>query len=299
VPRTHRQVALVALVGALAGLAVGAARAQTGDKPAPAPAPAGNKGRVAFDHAAHAAKAKGLDSSTCATCHAVTKDGRNVSPGADGHKPCLDAGCHVKDFMTRGSSLCLTCHSSSDNFRKNPADQLWKGKKAFFVEMSHQAHMGRKVSAGGREQPVACQTCHWVDRATFKAIESPGHAQCAPCHVGSQAMPMSECDGCHREGDPATYFARQRKGVKLQHFAHEHVGHRFFDKEKMTQPIQCETCHYKVEKLTDLRELKAAAIIDTNTMNNNCAKCHDVRSVDKCGTCHTEPQTTIDYHGLK
>jgi hypothetical protein len=70
----------------------------------------------------------------------------------------------------------------------------------------------------------------------------------------------------------------------------------------MTQPIQCETCHYKVEKFNNLRDLRGTAIIDSVTMKNNCAKCHDVRDTAKCTVCHTRAtiasENSFNYHGL-
>ena len=294
-------VVLVACAGTFA-----AARAQ--DKPAagkPAPAkPAGPPPK--FNHATHASKAPRakLDMARCDTCHKVGKDGANVPPGADGHQPCMQSGCHLDDFLDKQTTLCLGCHASTENFRKNPPVRVFKDnpKPEHFVEFSHQAHMRPRV-AGSKAAEVMCQTCHWVDRATFRAVEEPGHPQCAPCHASSRNLPMTQCDGCHMDGDPRAHFDKQRPDVQLKdNFAHEHVGHRFFDKEKMTQPIQCETCHYRVEKFASLRDLRGAPIIDTNTMKNNCSKCHDVRDTDKCTVCHTKAtiasQNAFNYHGL-
>ncbi len=291
-------VPLALALGALAGTIATTVAARADEPKAEAP--------PKFSHAAHIASApkSKLDVAKCATCHAVDADGKNVPPGTDGHQPCMASGCHLDDFLTKDSTFCLGCHASSDNFRKNPPVNVFKNNPApeHYMEFSHQAHMRPSV-AGSKAEAVVCQTCHWVDKATFRAIERPGHPQCAPCHVGAKSVPMSRCEGCHMDGDPKTHFTKHRPDVSLKdNFAHEHVGHRFFDKDKMTQPIQCETCHYKVEKFATLLELKAAPIIDTNTMKNNCAKCHDVRDTGKCTVCHTKStiasQATFNYHGL-
>jgi hypothetical protein len=291
---------LVVLASAALAVVLGSfALARAAD---PEPAPPDSK----FNHARHVgsvSKAK-LDMTKCTSCHAVDKDGANLRPGADGHQPCMQSGCHLDDFLDKRTTLCLGCHASSDNFRKNPADRVFApgGKKEHFVEFSHQAHMRPRV-AGSKAQAVVCQTCHWVDKATFKAVEHPGHPQCAACHATSKNLPMSQCDGCHNDGDPAKHFDKHRKDVQLRdNFSHEHVGHRFFDKEKMTQPIQCETCHYKVEKFDNLRDLRGTAIIDSVTMKNNCSKCHDVHDTKLCTTCHTKATiasgNSFNYHGL-
>jgi hypothetical protein len=254
--------------------------------------------RPDFDHVAHGKATTGkLDMAKCSQCHAVKPDGANVPPGANGHQPCMQSGCHVRDFLEKGSTLCLTCHTSSDNFRKNPLAGM--GQREHHVEMSHTAHMKRKTQAGGQ---VVCQTCHTVDPATFRAVVSPGHPQCASCHAKLDAAPMSACDGCHQPGDPASYFDKQRKDVELKPraFVHERVEHRFFDPGKESKPIQCDTCHYRVTKFASLRDLKGAAIIDTNTMKNNCSQCHDVRDTRKCTVCHVKGTviSTFNYHGL-
>jgi len=294
---TRRRPARLVLLGlALLGLAGGVGLAAD-EKPAAGPPPPA--GAPDFDHARHADKAGAkIDMQKCATCHTVKADGANTPPGGNGHQPCMSSGCHVKAFLDKNTKLCLVCHTTTDRHKKNPA-HLFAGKTEHYVEFSHDAHMKRKVAGG--DQPIVCQTCHTVD-AAFRAVRRPGHAQCAPCHGKLDSAPMAECDGCHLRGDATTHFDKKRKDAELKKgaFIHERVEHRFFDPGQEQKPIQCDTCHYRVEKFTSLRDLKGAPLIDTVTMNNNCARCHDVKDTGKCTVCHIKGTviSTFNYHGL-
>jgi cytochrome c553 len=257
------------------------------------PAPKGAK----FRHDTHAKKAKNLDVKQCARCHAAKPDGTPARPGADGHKPCMTSGCHLEKgskgggFLDKSSTICLGCHDKPDNFSKNPATRVFKGnpRPEHYVEFDHDLHMDKKgldAQAG-----IVCTNCHWVDKSTFSAVEHPGHPQCAQCHDGKdKAHAMETCAGCHLDGDPAQHFTKKRPGVRMREgvFTHEHVGHRFWDKETRQKPMQCSTCHTRVDKAKDLASLRGMRLITGGTMQGVCAKCHDVVSGNLCNLCHTE-----------
>jgi hypothetical protein len=276
-------------------LAAGIARAQ-----APSPAPDADDD-TRFSHVQHAGR-KGARVEQCARCHGLSADFKPLTPGADGHQPCMTSGCHLDDFLDEKTTLCLGCHASTDNFRKNPARDVYGQDPSpeHVVEIDHKAHMERG-QPGRPDARATCQTCHWVDRSTFVAVTRPGHAQCAPCHGQSSARPMSGCATCHLDHAPAAYFTKKRHDPELNgKFLHERVEHRFYDKDARQKPMQCDTCHAKVTRHEKLQTLRAAALVDSSTMKNNCAKCHDVRDTGKCLDCH-RPGTivkTFNYHTL-
>jgi predicted CXXCH cytochrome family protein len=277
----------VLIIGA--ALVLAAALAHADDKPT-----AG--GPVKFRHDAHA-HVKGLESDDCKACHAAAKDGSPAMPGADGHKPCMTSGCHLEKgskqggFLDKNPKLCLGCHDSNDNFRKNPATRVYKDnpRPEHFVEFSHRKHVSRKKP--GTDEDTLCTSCHWIDKQTFKSVAHPGHPQCASCHKQDEnPITMNDCGGCHQDGAPADHFKKSRANVHLKPgaFTHEHVGHRFFDKDTMQKPIQCAACHTKVAKYDTLADLHGAPIITGSAMQGVCSKCHDVVSGNLCNLCHTD-----------
>lgn len=262
--------------------------AHADDAPAPPPPPVPK-----FSHETHA-KLPGQKLADCSTCHQAQADGSPAKPGAVGHKPCMTSGCHLEKgakgggFLDKNPRLCLGCHESGANFKKNPASRVFKDnpKPEHFVEFDHAAHMDRKGPDGSAGN--LCTNCHWIDKTTFRAVANPGHPQCAQCH-GKEGG-MAKCATCHQEGAKAAHFAKPRAGVRMKKgaFSHEHVGHRFYDRDRKEKPIQCSTCHPKVEKVTTLRDLKSLRLVSGGTMQNVCAKCHDVISGNLCNLCHTD-----------
>jgi hypothetical protein len=246
-----------------------------------------------FEHRAHEKKGVAIGGH-CGDCHANGNNGAPLPPGRDGHQPCLRGSCHVQDFLSLTKDFCLGCHGSADNFRANPAINVFKNNPSpgFYVEMSHARHMGRPLGATSPQPRPVCWTCHEVDATTFAAVASPGHLQCATCHgtpvgAGRQLHPtMGECEGCHHRGHPGAYFTGRRPASDVKkHFIHEVKAHRY---TKRGEPLQCSGCHYMVAEIDTLKALKARKIVDERTMNVYCAKCHDVAKTERggCLLCH-------------
>lgn len=153
------------------------------------------------------------DVAKCETCHAVDARTHEVAvPGADGHQPCLQSGCHAKEFVSAPGGFCLGCHASRTG--KPPAAyekpaavfRSWEAEIEHHVELDHYKHatMSRELT---------CKTCHRVNDAGDLALGAPGHRECASCHV-TQAPVMTACAGCHRPGHRADPFAEQRKAPR-------------------------------------------------------------------------------------
>jgi hypothetical protein len=274
-------------------------------QPPPAPPQVPAPGVQRFSHVHHAAFTR-VDVKQCSLCHALGADLRPLTPGSDGHQPCMSSGCHMQDFLDPDTKLCLGCHATSDNYRKNPALDVFYADPSpeHHVEVDHAAHM-KRGQPGAPTAKATCETCHWVDKTSYQAVTHPGHAQCAPCHAQGQAAarkPMTDCNACHPGGSPDTVFTRKRRDPELNHrFLHERANHRYFDPDKKTRPMQCDLCHSKVGKLTSLADVFAVSLVDTATMRGTCARCHDVADTKLCTKCHRQGTIikTFNYHVLQ
>lgn len=238
-----------------------------------------------FDHDQHAKLPKpAVADDKCESCHPTDAVGILTLPGKNGHKPCLDSGCHVKDFLSVGAAtrskdparykkaaaFCLGCHSSPKdrpneaprNYEKPAADQVFKDHPTanYHVELPHFEHLDNDIKGKGR---VACRDCHVVDARTNELdLDSPGHAECARCH-GVTAAPMKTCDHCHKMPGKRVYLAQMRKETEVR--SCDSPGHQREAKRRGKpidetpcfkhetkqhrfaedgKPLQCGACHY-------------------------------------------------------
>jgi hypothetical protein len=162
-------------------------------------------------------------------CHKVDAQEHVVAPGQDGHKPCINAGCHATDFLTAGvpsdknyataAGFCLGCHANEQNqppkaSQKPPA--LFHSSDSeieFHVEMpgpgsdtewggagSHFAH------ANKLDARKDCRGCHIVESSGLLKPGTPGHDECLGCHsaadkkAGKVKVSMGDCSECHKDG---------------------------------------------------------------------------------------------------
>jgi hypothetical protein len=275
-----------------------------------------------FSHAEH--KQRGIDIQKCDMCHAVDAAGIVAAPAAQGHAPCLTAGCHAAAFVSTGpttrakdppafakaTAFCLGCHDSPDGAPPSPAQhntatavmRSYQLESEYHVEMNHYEHTKR----------AQCRECHIVDDQSFALVpSSPGHAQCAVCH-NPQKFPdftMSKCAYCHAQPGRAAFFHTSRPhtdvracgseghaalvtkaagdGKPVACFRHERREHRFTGDNK---PVQCGECHTIVAtpERGSLATLHAEAVIDSSEAEHarcgNSSACHAKDFSNTAGT---------------
>ncbi len=279
---------------AVAALAQAPLLAQPPDS-VPAPAGAEDKAPVEvmdsdakagkFDHQQHADLDKpAVTEDNCADCHASDARGKLAAPGRQGHKPCLDSGCHVDHFLGVGETtrlsknpadqkrykaavrFCRGCHSSAagrapPSFRRAEADRVFRDNPLpnFHVEMDHLAHTKK----------AKCRDCHVVDTESHSLkVNAPGHDECSRCHgdpTNADAQSMGECAACHSRPGPQEYFTAQREDTEVRSCgSRTHVQLARARRRKLTEvpcflhdssshryrdeksktPLQCGHCHF-------------------------------------------------------
>lgn len=280
---------------------------------------------------------------SCRDCHGGDAAGNLALPGAAGpqhesalpvcdpergtlgtigrveHRPCLDSGCHVREFLAVGEStrtadparyaaataFCQGCHGGTAPPARHaqvtaPDVYCNNASPDYHIELSHYQHTRR----------TGCRDCHIVDNASFALVDKrPGHAECARCH-DSQPPLMSYCKSCHREPGPAAYFEprsggsdvracesdshlalARKKGKRPDEvacFRHETEQHRF----RKGKALECGHCHFMIadqkrwgkQRYDSLKDVKSAPIIDNerDLAHQRCgdgSACH-ARDVD-------------------
>lgn len=305
-------------------------KSDNADQAKPA-APAVNDDAVAdrpgkFDHVLHSGGGNMpravVDSDKCTECHASDDRGNLTLPGTAGkqqkldmpacdkqrakltrpgqvsHKPCLDSGCHVRDFLATGDKIkksapkryqkaarfCAGCHTGPPpaTHAQPAADNVYCDNDSpdYHLQLNHLRHT----------EKTACRNCHVVGADNKLQIGKPDHAECATCHTGKDAAtPMSYCRMCHQPPGPSEFFKpreydavvracgspehlrrARRRGKdpsQISCFKHETKEHRV----KSDAPLQCSQCHYMVanrkfwsskNRYETLREIKSARLID-------------------------------------
>lgn len=248
-----------------------------------------------FSHAWHAAHVgDNVAVSRCETCHRVDAAGVVAAPAAQGHAPCLSAGCHASYFLAtsaatkqadparyaKATAFCLGCHDSNTGappapWQKPPTSAALRSfqyEREYHVEMNHEDHGHR----------AGCRTCHVVDPASFALVASaPGHAQCVTCH-NPQKFPqftMASCGLCHDKPARAEYFAGSRPKVDVRACGGE--GHTALE-AKLRRSVPC----FRHER-EEHRTLNGAAV--------QCAACHYIVA-DKAAWGKRRYQTLHDLH---
>ena len=274
-----------------------------------------------FSHAAHTSR--GVDTSACATCHAVDGAGRVAAPAAIGHAPCLSAGCHATAFVAAGpttrakdpaayakaTAFCLGCHDSPDGTPPSPA----RHQVANAAMRSYQLEAEYHVDFGHFEHTkrTECRTCHVVDATSFALVpSSPGHGECVTCHNATKFpdFTMQKCAYCHQQPGRAEAFhgsrehtdvracdsegyaalvAKAKDGKPVACFRHERKEHRFAADGK---PVQCDACHGVVATpaMASIAALHKGPIIDNSEAEHarcgNSAGCHARDFANASGT---------------
>ena len=274
---------------------------------------------VHFSHEDHARR--GIDTSTCATCHTIDASGVVAAPASIGHAPCLSGKCHATMFVSTGptvrakdpaayakaTAFCLGCHDSADGTPPSPAQhqvasaalRSYQLEREYHVEMSHFEHTKR----------TECRTCHVVDARSFALVPTTWHnaqkfpdftmAKCAYCHQtpGRQAYfrgsrEHTDVRACDSEGHAA--LVAKANGKLVACFRHERKEHRFTGDGK---PVPCSECHAAVETpaLQSLSALHTRPVIDNSeAMHARCgnsAACHandftTAAGTKRCLVCH-------------
>lgn len=240
---------------------------------------------------------------SCAACHALTPEGRQVFPGSDAHRPC--AGCHA-DFRQRpgGESepgapapiagqvegFCRTCHLHGEPWRANPVRAAHSTPSEFEARFPH----GRP-----EHRSMPCARCHPVEAGgAALAIDgrlAPTHRLCVDCH-GELASPrLSDCGGCHRWADGAAAVEGGWRVAGFDHALHavdvrtaerrpggEGLGWQAFDRGSAA-PLACAACH-------GARSEAADTPMGRPTMSD-CDDCHDGQHAFSttgfdCARCH-------------
>jgi hypothetical protein len=193
-----------------------------------------------FDHDQHAKDVAKLKKKVdCQDCHGLNKEGKIAQPGAQGHYPCMQSGCHADLFLgsaktkpdafkQKQTAVCTVCHTDTPvPWKKAPTKvlKIFESQIAHHVEMNHYQHTQMKLPKrlGGKQ--VECRTCHVVNAKGVDsrvgmeyglAYNAPGHNECVLCHNPQDekelTIPhtMGNCGGCHQAGSRASYFGAPR-----------------------------------------------------------------------------------------
>ena len=281
-----------------------------------------------------------VDSEKCTGCHASDEKGKLTLPGTSGkqlkldmpacdpqrgkltkpgqvgHQPCLDSGCHVRDFLATGdrtrresprryqkaAAFCAGCHAgktppTSDSQPTVGNIYCDNDSPDYHIELNHLRHAGL----------TECRNCHLVGADNALQLNKPNHLECASCHTGKEAKPMSHCRTCHASPGPSGYFAARAKSTRtvvrscgspahlkrakrrgknpdqISCFKHETAGHRL----KGDAPVQCSQCHYMVAnrkywsskyRYESLRDIKRARLIDNRRDRAHSKACGGSRA---------------------
>ncbi|HEY1815827.1 MAG TPA: cytochrome c3 family protein [Kofleriaceae bacterium] len=216
-----------------------------------------------FSHAGpHAQLVAGT---TCATCHALGKNGDAQPPN---HAACT-TGCHthVDDFGARAPTTCGACHIGTEPWRHLLADRPPPDATELGATLDHTKHPGQ------------CTACHVLRTSTAELQLPRSHAACtgAACHAqGSGPAPqLDACDGCHRLGRAAARIAQRAADPWSVRATFQHSAHT---------AAACTACH------TDLH---GADVVELPTpAKPTCAPCHDGRAAfsltgTTCRKCHS------------
>ena len=240
-----------------------------------------------FDHKEHATR--GIDVTKCETCHRTDAKGSIMAPAAQGHAPCLQAGCHAADFIAVGTSektrkvgpafekaaaFCTGCHASVPWPWKKATTRIlpsFKAAREYHVEMNHFDHV-TKAKDG-----LSCRGCHVVDAASYAlVVGTPGHGQCVQCHNAKDFpdFTMSQCGLCHQAPGREDYFKVQLAARNITKRASRPAtrvracGSEVHEKLAAKNPKTPCFKHERVEHRTESGKADGTPL--------QCAKCHYV-----------------------
>jgi hypothetical protein len=180
--------------------------------------------KTPYSHPRH--RDRGIDL-PCASCHQLDRH-YQTRPGAAGHVPCANDGCHAADFAAKTPRTCGACHIGSEPWRPLHAEAAPPQQAEFAVRFSHRQHLGNAVTQ------ARCTGCHRRERD--HRLARPDHRACVggDCHQNDRGTPpMSDCDACHQSASarpPPGPAGADRWSVRAR-FRHR------------THPSRCESCH--------------------------------------------------------
>lgn len=244
-----------------------------------------NRVDVMFTHAAHANR--NVKITNCESCHALKDNGDVEVPGTGKqHLPCAQSGCHQNEYLGRQNKICGTCHQISVPWQKTTARMVPPEKPEWSSNMNHESHLKKK----GGTTNAACGDCHGDKLGGGKPPR--GHEACAMCHGKGSALPMTQCAGCHAQGESVARAPVSEWSVK-DTFLHE----KHTTDPKTRKPTQCVGCHADVKSATTLATIKKPTMA-------SCGACHDGKSSFKttgyeCSRCHIRPKQPSTTSMLK
>lgn len=125
------------------------------------------------------------------------------------------------------------------------------------------------------DQELECSTCHLsADRSQTGADNLfPSMADCANCH---DVEDENTCSMCHSNPEnPVSPSYIETYSQKFSHQRHVQAG------------LECQTCHEKVSRKTEVGEYILPTMVD-------CMTCHESRSISTtCNTCHLKSEKLL------
>jgi hypothetical protein len=266
---------------------------------------------------ASAAKTAGhsdADRLPCDSCHALaTKLLMPLVPGADGHKPCSDSGCHGPRLtQNTAGPFCVECHAEAQPWGASPSRLVHREDSA--RELGWRINHRRHLAVPGLS---TCDTCHQLSKLVegeqvTVSVHRPGHADCAPCHGKQGSFPsLTQCSSCHLIGDvpkPKVHGGELTAWRVYEKFSHEHhrldirtarpkpggVGRGWirFD-AKSAATLGCGACHETASRSESVEDMD---LLGPCAMGKTCmGQCHNGRfafqgsgtNMRDCLLCHT------------
>lgn len=230
-----------------------------------APAPAKHRACIGC-HTPHAPRTKAPQA--CAECHKAPLH-QLVTMGPPEHVRASCSGCHTLHGAPAATSkTCATCHTDKGKLVSRAPNDAHKT-----CESCHRPH---RFSLAG--QPPPCGRCH----ANIGKSSGAHGGACVKCHTphGSPAVPTERCAACHK-----TVNLKPPPGnAPHARCASCHAPHQ----AARGAAQKCATCHQDKHQVAQAWPAGSPH----REACNRCHSPHDVRSAEKCGSCHTKQQAT-------
>jgi len=254
---------------------------------------------------------RGLDFSTCATCHHDPHKGRfsttctnchnesdfhsihmkaGAHPGvslAGGHGRVACGRCHDRGQFSRPSRgpSCASCHKPvhkapfGKRCERCHASIRWLGLPA---RTGLRAHEKTAYPLHGKHVTTKCTQCHLPSLPTQKRFRELQFDRCTRCHQDEHSGEFAkrdggECAACHTDaGFSPTLFGAELHSTTRFALAGHHIA------------VPCNDCHKN--------HTGKAPRLEWNHVESKCAKCHDNPHGNQfdaemkkhgCAGCHT------------
>ena len=254
------------------------------------------------------ARYRGIEFSTCASCHQDPHQGRYEQPCASCHSEsgwdqlsgvreshpvlslagghssvacerCHDAG--TASAPTRGSA-CVSCHHRvheadlGTNCASCHAGIRWLGLRR---TVGLRAHERTPFPLHGRHVDVECDACHSPDQPRDARFRQLVFDTCRGCHVDPHRGELAdvgdgECASCHDDS-----------GFRPSHFGVATHAHPRFPLDGRHEAVPCSACHGS-----------ARPRVSFTVTEQTCADCHENPHGDQfaremseggCASCHS------------